>query len=148
MMKQDINYRFWSKATLNQLTGCYEWQFSKDRYGYGRFQINGKNKVASRMAWELCFGEITSEQCVCHTCDNPKCINPQHLFLGDAKINNRDRADKGRNPKNLDLINGNKLKTHCKRGHPLSGDNLRTKIANGKIRARVCRTCVRMKCKS
>ena len=51
---------------------------------------------AHRFSWELHFGEVPPDQIVCHTCDNPRCVRPDHLFLGDHKINSDDKFKKGR----------------------------------------------------
>lgn len=74
-------------------TECWEWTGYKDSNGYGRF--SGGNYV-HRAIYEMYFGEIPKEMSICHTCDNPSCCNPQHLFLGTHKDNMHDRDKKGR----------------------------------------------------
>lgn len=87
--------RFWGRVDL-QGDGCWPWTASVDRWGYGHIRINGRLQRAHRVAWELCFGPIPEGVCVLHTCDNPRCVRPIHLFLGSQADNSRDKAKKGR----------------------------------------------------
>lgn len=73
-------------------SGCWEWRAAKIR-GYGAF----RGWRAHRASWLLFRGADPGERHVCHHCDNPSCVNPDHLFLGDPKINADDRTAKGRN---------------------------------------------------
>lgn len=75
---------------------CWEWLRSLSPFGYGKAWWNGKMYQAHRLSWEAYNGEIPDGLCVLHRCDNPKCINPSHLFLGSHKDNNKDMAKKGR----------------------------------------------------
>ena len=85
----------YARTTLNAQTGCLEWQgFCKP---YGWVWHNGKNRYAHRLAFELAHNiELARDDHVCHTCDNPSCINVDHLFLGDAQTNSQDAHAKGR----------------------------------------------------
>ena len=98
MLPEDIDSRFWSKVNILESDSCWEWTDHVDSGNYGRFKINGKSWKASRVAWTLINGEIPAEgkNCVCHSCDNPICVNPNHLFLGSIADNNLDRDKKGR----------------------------------------------------
>ena len=77
-------------------TGCWIWQGARTNKGYGCVDVNGTNTTAHRAAWVAKFGSISKGILVCHHCDTPPCINPDHLFLGTAKDNAADMVSKGR----------------------------------------------------
>lgn len=76
--------------------GCHEWIGSKSKKGYGYFHHKGKTKKAYRISYELFYGPIPSGLHVCHICDNPSCVNPEHLFLGTNTDNYQDKIKKNR----------------------------------------------------
>jgi hypothetical protein len=88
--------RFYSRVKIDEITGCHIFTYGIDIGGYGRPTINKKRFKAHRVAWTLAYGKIPEDMCVLHKCDNPPCINPEHLFLGTKKDNSRDMANKGR----------------------------------------------------
>ena len=92
--KSDHFKRF-SDKILKVGSGCHEWQSTIDRDGYGRFYFDGAQEKAHRMAYRLFVGN-PGELAVLHRCDNRKCVNPDHLFLGTIQDNVRDMDAKGR----------------------------------------------------
>lgn len=90
--------RFLSKVAIpDDPDACWEWLASKKRGGYGQFGlVNGKMVGTNRYAYELFRGPVPEDLQVLHTCDNPGCVNPRHLFLGTGLDNMQDRDRKGR----------------------------------------------------
>lgn len=97
MSEKDIE-RFWSKVDIRDHDDCWGWKGSraKRRGGYGIFSWNSDTWKAHRVAWALTNGPIQTGLSVLHKCDNPSCVNPNHLFLGTDGDNNRDMDAKGR----------------------------------------------------
>lgn len=86
--------RFWSHVVKSDY--CWEWSGGKTVKGYGAFWFDGKLQPAHRVSYVLHFGDFNRALLVCHHCDNPGCIRPDHLFLGTAKANTADALAKGR----------------------------------------------------
>lgn len=100
--KSPPELRFWKKVNkdgpIHPVLGtrCWIWFGNKMNRGYGRFIHKGKVVQTHRYSWQLHNGRPAGELCVLHHCDNPICVNPEHLFVGTYNDNNQDMFAKGR----------------------------------------------------
>lgn len=125
--------RFWAKVAKGE--GCWEWQGSRGSDGYGRIRIGsrteGRVHRTHRVSWELANGPIPDGLVICHRCDNPPCVRPDHLFLGTPTDNTADRDRKGRGA----FVRGDQ---HPQRLHPekvLRGEQTgRAKLTEAQVR--------------
>ncbi len=125
-------------AAVEYSEDCWEWVGGRIPSGYGHFQREG----AHRWSYRYFVGEIPDAHQICHHCDNPPCVNPFHLFLGTRSDNMKDGYEKGR----VKPENGNRIKTHCPKGHPYTGHNLMAyKNKNTNWVNRKCRACLEYK---
>lgn len=127
---------------VNKTESCWLWTGSKVR-GYGTFSVKRDGRWKNNRAHRLSFAHFNHDPgplLVCHTCDNPSCVNPDHLFSGTQSDNLTDASIKGRVYRGGANTPWTRAKTHCKDGHPLFGDNL----SSYKNR-RVCLACMRTK---
>lgn len=118
-----------SKKTITP-SGCWEWNGNRHRQGYGKIQWKNKTYPVHRLWAHLVKGfDLNPRIMICHTCDNPPCFNPEHLFEGTASDNVRDSVKK--------LRQREAKKTHCPQGHPYRGSNL--VLDQGKRKCRICK---------
>ena len=95
--KLSISDRFWSKVLREPgPQACWEWQAYSNPGGPGRFRLRGKLESAPRVAYMLEMGSIPQGACVLHRCDNPRCCNPRHLYIGSKLDNSNDKFARGR----------------------------------------------------
>lgn len=88
--------RFWSKVRPNHATGCLEYDGTPNAKGYMAYGADHAQEAAHRYAWMTAYGPIPKGLMVLHSCDNPPCVNPAHLFLGTNRDNMRDMVQKDR----------------------------------------------------
>ncbi len=87
-------FNFW--GNVRQQNDCWVWIGAKDTYGYGAITFKGHQWRTHRLMWYLTYGNIPEGMCVLHHCDNPPCVNPDHLWLGTHTENMQDSSKKGR----------------------------------------------------
>lgn len=125
-------YRFWQKVDLDFETGCWNWTGGLGNKGYGYFWYCGKTNVVHRYSYQTFVDRIPPLHTIDHLCRNHRCVNPKHLQC----ITNKENVLIG-----IGITAINARKTHCIRGHSLSGDNLHINKKGG---GRRCKTCNKM----
>ena len=136
-MVASIEDRFWAKVSAPSRHDCWTWTGGRGRGGYGNIQRRVGSRRwavrAHRLSWELHFGPVPAGLWVLHRCDNPPCVNPDHLWLGTRLDNMRDAGRKGRTCRI-----GKSRMTHCIRGHEFTAANT-YRDGNGHRRCETCR---------
>jgi hypothetical protein len=98
-LPSDLEERFMARVSPEPNTGCWLWTGGVQRRGYGAVAVShGDVRPAHRVAYLLFRGPIAAGMDVCHSCDNPPCVNPAHLWIGTRSENIRDMDRKGRRP--------------------------------------------------
>jgi len=117
-----------------QENGCWYFNGATSTFGYGSIRFKGKSTPAHRVSWIIANGKVPKGKWVLHKCDNPPCINWEHLELGDAKKNMLDCVKRGRH--------NQATKKKCRHGHPFSKENTRV-VKKPKWTERICIICYR-----
>ena len=104
-------------------SGCWIWLKATDKDGYGLIKVNRIMKRVHRLSYEIFKENIPSGMLICHKCDTPPCLNPEHLFIGTIQDNGQDYSNK---------------KTVCKRGHAKSSGNIYYERKNNHKHCRIC----------
>lgn len=126
--RERLRDRFWSLVEMRGPSECWPWKGHRRPLGYGWFHIHRRKSAnASRVAYALTNGEVPAGLLVCHSCDNPPCCNPNHLWLGTDADNAKDRDAKGRSrqgaPRRGELSGQAKLTAEAVREIVSSGDS-------------------------
>lgn len=131
-----VRRKIQERISVDPVSGCWNWTAGRDRGGYGRITVDATTKLAHRVSYEEFRGPIPDGMFLDHLCRNPACCNPAHL----EPVTNAENILRGIRKQR---------QTHCKNGHPLSGDNLL--VVYPKMRKngtpsprRVCLTCSRV----
>ena len=105
-ISKTVEQRFNEKVDTEGV--CHEWVGARNTEGYGNFYLKGKIVKAHRVSYQLAYGDFDKTLQVLHKCDNPCCVNPEHLFLGTGTDNMQDMFSKGREADRSGEANGNK----------------------------------------
>lgn len=103
---KELQARIIEYSKIDSVSGCWEWQKSKFPNGYGQTKVERKGTGAHRASWIAFNGPIPEGMQVCHKCDNPGCVNPDHLFVGTGLENIQDSTRKGRRFKPFGVLQG------------------------------------------
>jgi hypothetical protein len=120
--------RFWEKVAKSD-EGCWEW-LGAISCGYGNFYWGGRAHKAHRVSWEIHNGPIPDGVCVLHHCDNPRCVHPDHLYIGDKQDNARDREKRNRS----NHATGERHGRYTHPGQTRGSKNGRSKLTEQQVR--------------
>lgn len=101
----EVKRKLFQKIKVDTETQCWKWQLYKDYRGYGQLKHNGRTQFAHRVFFKVFKGPIPEGLVVMHTCDNPSCVNPEHLKLGSTEQNMIDMSRKGRQGNQILTLN-------------------------------------------
>ncbi len=102
--RSNTPYDFWDRVVITSPNNCWNWTGCILNDGYGQVRMNMKKYRTHRLAYQLTYGSIPDELLVLHTCDNPKCCNPNHLWVGTVQDNSDDMKNKNRQVKGEDMF--------------------------------------------
>ena len=118
----DATSAFWSFVDIGSDDACWSWRGRRLHDGRGIFRYRSDEATAPRWAWMLHNGlTIPKGLEACHSCDNPNCVNPRHIWIGSHADNMRDASRKNRLSRQGNVVT--KAKTHCPQGHPYDEAN-------------------------
>lgn len=136
--------RFWDKVDVRGSDECWDWKAYRCEKGYGIFLFAKRPRKATRISLAIAGRPVPKGMQACHHCDNPSCVNPDHLFIGTNRDNQLDSIAKGRQDparlhRGVHYLVG---RTHCKNGHPFDDGNTGVRSDGG---GRICKACCRVR---
>jgi HNH endonuclease len=134
--------RFWDRSIPEPNTGCWLYAGNTNAAGYGITTIRQRRLFAHRFAYELAVGKIPSGMLICHRCDTPACVNPDHLFIGSGADNTHDMQRKGRGRGRFTGA------THCSHGHEFTAENTHVVPGESKRRCKACWTAANLRARN
>lgn len=137
-MTKHMTYTERFNEKVEKTDSCWLWTGALNGKGYGCMSYNGKATSAHRLSYILHKGEIPDGLIICHTCDIPKCVNPDHLWAGTPSENMKDMFAKDRQGST------SRQKTHCRKGHEFTPENIFSRTNADGAMQRICRECIKI----